>query len=76
MTGSSSRAFELIVLENGDFWTLYGTNTSSAFDVAGFIKGNGTSGNGSFTYRKVDFRHGQQARQCFIQRRSHPRLDL
>src|SRR6186713_3412293 len=47
LTGSSSNAFELVVLENGEFWTLYGTSTPAAFYVEGFIQGNGTSSNGA-----------------------------
>jgi hypothetical protein len=49
LTGSTSTSFQLVVLENGDFWTLYGMNTPSTFYVAGFIQGNGTSSNGAFT---------------------------
>lgn len=49
LTGSSSSAFELLVLENDEYWGLYGTNTASTFFVAGFIQGTGTSNNGSFT---------------------------
>lgn len=50
LTGStSSNAFELLVLENGDFWTLYGTQTPAAFFVSGFVQGNATSNNGTFT---------------------------
>jgi hypothetical protein len=49
LTGSSSSAFQLLVLENGEFWAMYGTQTSTVFGVAGFIQGSGTSNNGSFT---------------------------
>lgn len=49
LTGSSSKEFELLVLENGEFWSIYGTSTASAFGVAGFIQGSGNSNNGSFT---------------------------
>lgn len=49
LTGSSSNAFEMVVLENGDFWALYGSQTPTQFGVAGFIKGTGTYNNGSFT---------------------------
>lgn len=49
LTGSRSTAFEALILENGDFWSVYGTQTSSAFSVAGFVQGSGTSNNGSFT---------------------------
>lgn len=49
LTGSTSSAFQLLVLENGEFWAMYGTRTSTFFGVAGFIQGSGTSNNGSFT---------------------------
>lgn len=49
LTGSTSSAFQMLVLENGEYWALYGTSTPSAFFVAGFIQGSGTSNNGSFT---------------------------
>ena len=49
LSGSSSNAFQLLVLENGDFWAMYGTQTSTVFAVAGFIQGSGTSNIGSFT---------------------------
>ena len=49
LTGSRSTAFEMLVLENGEFWSLYGTSTASVFGVAGFVQGTGTSANGKFT---------------------------
>lgn len=49
MTGSRSTAFETLVLENGEFWTAYGTQTATIFSVAGFGQGSGTSNNGSYT---------------------------
>src|SRR4051812_40897698 len=48
LTGSSSSAFQLLILENGDFWALYGTQTATAFGVAGFVQGSGTSNNGTY----------------------------
>jgi hypothetical protein len=48
LTGSTSSAFQLLVLENGEFWAMYGTRTPNFFGVAGFIQGSGTSNNGSF----------------------------
>ena len=44
-----STAFELLVLENGEFWSLYGTQIGNTLGVAGFVQGSGTSNNGSFT---------------------------
>lgn len=53
LTGSRSTAFNLLVLENGDFWTLYGTQSATLFSVAGIVQGTGTSNNGSFTSSNV-----------------------
>jgi hypothetical protein len=39
----------LLILENGEFWSMYGTQTSTAFGIAGFIQGSGNSSNGGFT---------------------------
>lgn len=49
LTGSRSNEFEMLVLENGEFWSVYGTSTSSAFGIAGFVQGSGTSNKGIFT---------------------------
>jgi hypothetical protein len=49
LTGSTSSAFQMLVLENGEYWALYGTSTPSTFFVAGFVQGSGTSNNGTFT---------------------------
>lgn len=49
LTGSTSANFELLVLENGEYWALYGQQTASAFLVAGFLQGTGSASAGSFT---------------------------
>ena len=49
LTGSASTAFQLLVLENGEFWPMYGAMTASVFGVAGFFQSSGTSNNGAFT---------------------------
>lgn len=49
LTGSASNAFQLLVLENGEFWAMYGIRTANLFGVAGFIQGSGTSNSGAFT---------------------------
>ena len=49
LTGSTSSDFEALFLENGEFWTLYGLSTPSAFFVSGFVQGSGTSNSGSYT---------------------------
>lgn len=49
LNGSASNAFNLLVLENGDYWSLYGAQGASAFNVAGFFQGTGSSNNGKFS---------------------------
>lgn len=49
LTGSSSSSFQALVLENDEFWVLYGTQSSTTFFVAGFIQGPGASNSGAFT---------------------------
>jgi hypothetical protein len=49
LTGSPSRNFQLLVLENDEAWAIYGTQTSTSFLVAGFVQGVGASKSGSFT---------------------------
>jgi hypothetical protein len=49
LTGSTSSAFEMLVLENGEYWSLYGDQSADGFGVTGFVQGTGTSDNGSFT---------------------------
>ncbi|MFM2348626.1 MAG: hypothetical protein RL654_3379 [Pseudomonadota bacterium] len=49
LTGSTSNAFQLLVLETGEFWALYGIPSASTFGVTGFLQGAGTSSNGIFT---------------------------
>lgn len=43
----------MLILENGDVWSMYGTQTSSQFLVAGFVQGNGASSNGNFTSSNI-----------------------
>ncbi len=49
LSGSTSSAFQGLVLENDEFWAMYGTQTASAFVVAGFVQGAGSSNAGSFS---------------------------
>lgn len=49
LTGSTSSAFQLLVLENDEVWAMYGVQTSTAFGVAGFIQGPGSSNSGTYT---------------------------
>ena len=48
-TGGTSSAFTLLILENGDYWDLYGTRTGAVLSVVGIVQGTGTSNNGAFT---------------------------
>jgi hypothetical protein len=48
MIRGSNLALQMLVLENGDYWMMYG-NPSTAPLATGFIQGTGTSNNGSFT---------------------------
>lgn len=49
LTGTNiSQDIGLVVLENGEIWGLFGTNSAASFSLAGFIQGTGTSGNASF----------------------------
>lgn len=49
LTGSTSSYFQMLVLENDEFWVIYGAQSSGTFLIAGFIQGAGTSNSGSFT---------------------------
>lgn len=49
ITGGSSSAFQLLVLENGEYWMMYGNQSATVLGVTGFVQGTGTSNNGSFT---------------------------
>ncbi len=40
---------ELLVLPDGEYWAFYGRQVGTAFEVAGFIQGTGSSSNGRFT---------------------------
>lgn len=52
-TGAS--AFDLIVLDDGTYWALYGSTAANALVVSGFVQGHGTSNSGSFTGDAKDF---------------------
>ena len=50
LTGADfSQSIGLLVLENGELWGLYGTDSAASFSVAGFIQGTGISSSGTFT---------------------------
>jgi hypothetical protein len=50
---SNGRTHNTIVLENGQFYALYGTATTGGLLVSGFMQGTGTSNNGSFSSTNV-----------------------
>lgn len=49
LSASTNTDFEMLILENGDFWTMYGVNSGSVFRVAGFVQGGSTASGGSLT---------------------------
>jgi hypothetical protein len=48
-TTSDGREIDTIVLENDQFYTMYGNTVANSFAVSGFVQGDGKSNNGSFT---------------------------
>ena len=52
-TLSDGRQHYSLVLENGQFYTLYGSSSANIFAVNGFLQGNGNSNNGSFSATDV-----------------------
>lgn len=48
-TTSTGRAFDMLLLEDGQYWTIYGQISSGAFYVYGLIQGTGQANNGSFS---------------------------
>ncbi|AMN47953.1 hypothetical protein ACG33_12766 [Steroidobacter denitrificans] len=53
LIGSTSSEFQVLILENGDVWSLYGQDNGSIFYVDGFVQGNGTWSGESFTSNNV-----------------------
>ena len=49
LTGSTSSAFRMVILENGDLWALYGTQGASTFAVSGLIQGAGAWSQGNYS---------------------------
>lgn len=49
LTGSKNSAFQLILLENGDMWGIYGSRPATGFSLAGFAQGTVVANNGSLT---------------------------
>lgn len=54
LTNSSSSDFLMLVLENGELWSLYGTQTGATFSVGSFVQGTmSVSGN---TFQALNLR--------------------
>lgn len=49
LTGSTSTDFQMIILENGELWSIYGGSTPTTFGVAGFVQASTTAIGTSFT---------------------------
>lgn len=49
LTGGAYPEFQLLVLPDGQYWSLYGRTTGGQFLVAGFLQGTGTTSNGTFS---------------------------
>jgi hypothetical protein len=52
-TISDGRQHYSLVLENGQIYTLYGSTSNNIFAVNGFVQGDGSSNNGSFSAADV-----------------------
>lgn len=52
---TTASAFQMVVLEDGSYWALYGANSANVFVVSGFVQGLGSSNNGSFSGDSRDF---------------------
>lgn len=48
-TVSDGRELDMIVLENDQFYAMYGNTVAGGFLISGFVQGDGQSNNGSFT---------------------------
>lgn len=46
---NTSTAFQMLVLESGEFWTFYGKPNGASLDIEGFAQGTGTSNGALFT---------------------------
>lgn len=49
VSGSGNQNFQLLILENDEFWGLYGTKYQDTFYVSGLLQGQGNSSNNKFT---------------------------
>jgi len=49
LTGSTSTDFQMLILDNGELWSIYGVDTPAGFGLAGFIQATIAASNASFT---------------------------
>ncbi len=49
LTGSASPDFRMLVLENGELWSLYGTETAPGYTVSGLVQGRLTVSGNNFS---------------------------
>ncbi|MBI3479494.1 MAG: hypothetical protein HY016_03925 [Nitrosomonadales bacterium] len=52
---SKSKTSDLVILEDGSFWQIYGSMSGPAFNVQGVITGSTSAGNGNFSLTAKDF---------------------
>lgn len=53
ITGAAASAFQTLILDDGELWALYGTQAASAFQVRGFIQGEGDWSQGSYSVNEA-----------------------
>jgi hypothetical protein len=51
--GSTGSDFQMLALEDGSIWAMYGVQSSTSFSVYGFIQGNGNFGGGKFSSSNI-----------------------
>ncbi|MBS0595529.1 MAG: hypothetical protein JSR84_18900 [Proteobacteria bacterium] len=49
LSGGNGNKFELLMLEDGSYWALYGDESAGTFFVSGFIEGSGAVSGATFT---------------------------
>lgn len=49
VTGGTTNSFRMLVLENNEFWLVYGALSGSTLSIQGFVQGSGIYSAGTFT---------------------------
>ncbi len=62
----NSTVFQFLVLEGGQFWTIYGAPSGGALDVQGFLQGTGNSSGSLFLATDVRYFSSAAARTAAI----------